>query len=178
MTVLGFVGLRGRERSMSGYDIKQMAERSVQRFFSLSFGQIYPLLAKLEDGGLVVQVPDPESARDRKSYRITDAGDAELDRWLDRDAESATGRDLDLARILLVGHRDPARTLELVTARRTHLESELAKVHAAEDYPGVPAGLRTVIVDSVIDYGVATLSAQIQWCHRTEARLAGALSEP
>ncbi|KAA0024461.1 PadR family transcriptional regulator [Antrihabitans cavernicola] len=176
MTVLGFVGLRGPDRAISGYDIKQLAERSVQRFFSLSFGQIYPLLAKLEGGGLVEQLPDPDSNRDRKTYRITAAGQAELRTWLDRDAEPIASRDLDLARMLLVGHLDPARTLDLVQARRTHLESELAKVRAVVGLPDLPPGVRTLIVDSVVDFGVATLTAQIEWCHRTEQQLKRALS--
>lgn len=177
LTVLGFVGIRGPEHPVSGYDVKQLAERSVQRFFSLSFGQIYPILAKLEDAGLIEQASGADATRDRKAFRITAAGQAELNAWLHHDAEPPAGRDIDLARMLLVGYLDPARTLELVRQRRVRLQENLAKVRAEVGAPYDAPALPTLIVDSVVDFGITTLTAQIEWCHRTEHQLTRALSD-
>ena len=55
--ILGFLA----QRPMSGYDIKRSVEESVDNFWSESFGQIYPILRRLAEQGMVEKAT-PESA--------------------------------------------------------------------------------------------------------------------
>ena len=71
---------------MSGYDLRQMIERSTANFWNESFGQIYPALKKLMESGLVtMEEQRPEGQRLRKVYRLTAEGkkklNAESQRW-------------------------------------------------------------------------------------------------
>jgi PadR family transcriptional regulator AphA len=67
----------------SGYEIKKIFEASFHHFFRASYGSIYPALADLERAGLVeVEEVEQEKRPDKKVYRITRSGRAELARVL------------------------------------------------------------------------------------------------
>src|SRR4029078_7561434 len=76
--ILGLLALGPR----SGYEIKTTVDRSTRFFWAASYGQIYPELKRLESEGLVVGEDSPNGRRARRVYRLTDAGGAELERWL------------------------------------------------------------------------------------------------
>jgi PadR family transcriptional regulator AphA len=63
----------------SGYEIKQTLEDVFGSFYNASFGSIYPALSRLAADGHVVML-DAGDARfpDRKRYRITESGRADL----------------------------------------------------------------------------------------------------
>ena len=78
-TLLGFLNYG----PMTGYDLKQRMDYSTQAFWHAHLGQIYPVLKKLAQDGLVdVSVTPQEGKPDKKYYLITNAGRAELDAWL------------------------------------------------------------------------------------------------
>ena len=62
----------------SGYEIKKFSsEGSFSHFVDISFGSIYPTLAKLEADGLVTGRSETQSGKpDKIVYSITDAGRA------------------------------------------------------------------------------------------------------
>ena len=67
----------------TGYELKKVVEASIGNFWSESFGQIYPALARLAECGLAVRVDGPKAGRrPQHAYAITDAGREELRRWL------------------------------------------------------------------------------------------------
>src|SRR5579859_5004595 len=76
--VLGMIA-RGRR---TGYEIKQLVDRSTRHFWAASYGQIYPELRRLEEQGLVQSRPEPSGARARTVYELTEAGRQALDEWL------------------------------------------------------------------------------------------------
>jgi DNA-binding PadR family transcriptional regulator len=76
--MLGMVRLGAR----SGYAIKKAADLSTKAFWPTSLAQVYPELARLEEAGLVTRREDPQGARARSSYEITDEGQAALLAWL------------------------------------------------------------------------------------------------
>ena len=73
---------------LTGYDIKKLIERQIGYFWSdLSFGQIYPILAKFEKEGLATkQVELHEDGPTRKVYTITDKGREAFRDWLRKPA--------------------------------------------------------------------------------------------
>lgn len=59
---------------MTGYELKQAFDTSLGYFSGASFGSIYPILNKLQKGGLATVKPEPREGRQRKVYSITQAG--------------------------------------------------------------------------------------------------------
>src|SRR5215207_8798126 len=76
--ILGMLGLGRR----TGYEIKSLVDVSTRFFWAASYGQIYPELKRLEEGGLIEGEDDPESGRRRRAYKLTAAGERALHDWL------------------------------------------------------------------------------------------------
>lgn len=86
-TILGLIALHP---GASGYDIHKVLKESTGYMISYSFGQIYPSLKKLHDGGLVVCEAQPIKNRlDKKRYQLTEEGRNQLREWLAQPVESA-----------------------------------------------------------------------------------------
>ncbi len=69
--ILGFL----HDRDMTGYDIRQRFARSFSFFSGISFGSIYPAIAKLEKSGLITtRVVTGEKGPSKKICRITEKG--------------------------------------------------------------------------------------------------------
>jgi DNA-binding PadR family transcriptional regulator len=71
------------EQSGSGYELARRFDRSIGYFWSATHQQIYRTLRAMEDAGwlsatLIVQRGRP----DKKVYTVSDAGRAELARWI------------------------------------------------------------------------------------------------
>lgn len=66
----------------SGYAIKKAADASTSLIWPVSLAQVYPELARLEKGGLVMRSEDPHGARARSSYELTGEGEEALLAWL------------------------------------------------------------------------------------------------
>src|SRR5438874_258259 len=71
----------------TGYDIKQLVDKSTRHFWAASYGQIYPELKRLEERGLIRGRSEPSGGRARTVYELTDAGRTALLAWLASDAE-------------------------------------------------------------------------------------------
>src|SRR5207245_11176081 len=88
--ILGLLGAR----PMSGYDIKQAFDRALASYWNAGNSQIYTTLKKLRDEELVeAEVIVQKSRPDRKVYRLTPAGEAELDRWLQEEVPGRFSKD-------------------------------------------------------------------------------------
>ena len=78
------MGLLSRE-DLSGYDLTQRMAGRVGYFWRARHSQIYPELAKLEDGGYVThRVVEQTERPDKKVYRITAEGLEDLKEWVTR----------------------------------------------------------------------------------------------
>ena len=84
MTTLGYaiLGLLSRE-DLSGYDLTRRMAGRVGYFWSARHSQIYPELAKLEEGGYVTHsVVEQKERPDKKVYEITAEGLDALKEWV------------------------------------------------------------------------------------------------
>lgn len=71
------------EQPLTGYEIKKIVDIRFSNFWSESYGQIYPELAKLESHGLVtVNRLNKDTKKERKQYSITEPGLNVLKEWL------------------------------------------------------------------------------------------------
>ena len=161
---------------MSGYDVKQFLERSVVHFWSESYGQIYPALRKLEDEGLVEGRDEPgERGREKRVYRITEAGRQELRAWLREPAEPVRPR-YEHSLKLFFGHAvGPEASLEHLERLRRRTEEELARYRAweeeleerAEREPASRAPYWLVVLRGGVLYSEMVLA----WCDESARRL-------
>lgn len=78
------------EQTGSGYELAHRFDRSIGHFWAATHQQIYRTLRTMEaDGWVHVDVVAQTGRPDKKVYGVTDAGLAELRRWI---AEPLTGR--------------------------------------------------------------------------------------
>ncbi|WP_006241157.1 PadR family transcriptional regulator [Mycolicibacterium tusciae] len=81
-TSFALLGMLSYEYELSGYDIRKWIDWSMRFYYgSPAYSQIYTELKKLEKLGLVTSRFDDTGARNRRLYKITEAGLEALTRW-------------------------------------------------------------------------------------------------
>ena len=163
--LLGMIALGRR----TGYEIKQLVDKSTRHFWAASYGQIYPELRRLELDGLVRGRFEPSGARARTEYDLTETGEAALREWLSSDGDLVYDlRDegmlklffSDLAPELRVENLREMR--ELYARQHEMLRALQAKAGAAVTGPGL-----------TLEMGLGITGWLVEWCEATERRLAG-----
>src|SRR3712207_9157781 len=95
MRVLGYaiLGLLSREE-LTGYDLAGRMRARVGHFWEARHSQIYPELARLEEGGMVRhRVIEQQDRPDKKVYEITDRGLEALKAWVTEPPAPRPARD-------------------------------------------------------------------------------------
>ena len=136
-----------RTTDRTGYDIKQLVDKSTRFFWAASYGQIYPELRRLERDGLIRGEEDPSGGRRRKIYSLTDAGERALVDWLESDAPLVYElREEALLKLFFA--IDDDELLRHLRAMREHHEAVAARLREIEpdaraaDRPGAYTVLR------------------------------------
>jgi len=122
------------EQSGSGYELARRFDRTIGYFWAATHQQIYRTLRTMELEGWVQATPVVQHGRpDKKVYSVSDAGRAELARWISaplsgRGSSVADNRTRDLAvkvRAASFGDVDAVRAqmLELRAERATLLDT-------------------------------------------------------
>jgi DNA-binding PadR family transcriptional regulator len=114
------------QRPGSGYDLLKRFEKSMANVWPATQSQLYGELNKLAAAGLI-EVSDV-GARGRKEYRVTDAGRAELVRWVTNPQDDPPHRSPELLRVFLLGEVPPEQARKYVAAFAEHSEAELARL--------------------------------------------------
>lgn len=100
---------------MSGYGLARLFERTLARTWPARHPQIYPALAELESHGLLrVASTGP---RRRKTYAVTGAGVAEVQRWLRDTRPDRTVRNETILRLFMLWLLDSPRRSSSSTTR-------------------------------------------------------------
>lgn len=82
-------------RSLTGWDLSHYLGLTVSNAWSATSSQIYAELRAMEDAGLIRSEEAPRGQRGRKRfYSITEAGEAELRRWVDEPVVYPPERDI------------------------------------------------------------------------------------
>jgi DNA-binding PadR family transcriptional regulator len=154
----------------TGYDIKQLVDKSTRHFWAASYGQIYPELRRLEEQGLIVGHNEPSGARARTVYVLTDTGQEALMGWLSSDRELTYElRDEGMLK-LFFSDAAPEFRLQNIRAMRALYERKHAQLHALHrDAAGMPAGPALTL-----EMGIELTGRLIEWCEVVEERLAAA----
>ncbi len=148
----------------TGYRIKQFIERAASYFWSVSYGQIYPELRRLEGAGLIRGRDVTESGRRRREYSLTAAGKEELQRWLADPAEPTMWmRNEGLLRLMLIDWEDTDLVRKNLDDLRRMTEARLEALRDLE--PPRERGRR------IQDLGTRVMEETLRWCDDTEAGL-------
>jgi PadR family transcriptional regulator, regulatory protein AphA len=166
-----------RHEPRSGYEIKQSVDNSTRFFWAASYGQIYPELRSLAKEGLVEGESQPTGGRKRTVYRLTDAGGAELRRWLDQPPERLELRDEGLLKLFFAGASAPSKAVDIIDAKQRLMEEKLAALRKVEPHAAAAAS-KDPFPYLVLRYGVESSEWVIGWCERARAELAAAKSTP
>jgi DNA-binding PadR family transcriptional regulator len=167
--ILGMIGL-GKQ---TGYDIKALVDKTTRYFWAASYGQIYPVLRRLEERGLVRGRPEPTGGRARTVYQLTEAGRAALHGWLASGAEPLYElRDEGMLK-LFFSDSLPEQRMANIRAMRERQERKLAQLRAIEPHAAEGAGEQCVSGPYLtLQLGISSTECFIEWCAATERRLA------
>jgi DNA-binding PadR family transcriptional regulator len=113
-----------------GYQLKGDFEAAVgPQWGGLNIGHLYQVLERLSRDGLVSSHVEAQGQRpDRVVYALTDAGRAELDRWLELPAERAGGyRDDFFLKLVAASRHGRDATSGVLSRQRAH---EYARLRA------------------------------------------------
>jgi DNA-binding PadR family transcriptional regulator len=136
MTTLGYaiLGLLSRE-DLSGYDLTQRMAGRVGYFWSARHSQIYPELAKLEDGGYVTHsVVEQRERPDKKVYEITAEGLDALQEWVTRPPVPRPTRDELTLKTYSVWLADEENAVRLFREEELRHEEQLAHYEKLKDW--------------------------------------------
>lgn len=113
-------------REMSGYDIKRHFDRAVHFVWNASDSQIYRELRGMERDELIVsRLIQQESKPNKRLYRITDTGLAELDSWLVSPVETPYSKEPFLLRLFFMSRVSDEQARKLLEARLGEVEALL-----------------------------------------------------
>jgi len=152
-----------RFRPMTGYEIKQAYRKGPANFMPISFGQIYPALAKLGKERLVRQDQQPGS-RGSIRYFITGKGEEALRSWLFSPSDPANHREL-LLRLFFAAPAELAGLSDSVQAFRKAEDARLA--HYDDTHKWLDdthaSNPRLAIWKLVMEHGVLQSESRVRW---------------
>lgn len=171
--ILGFL----EYRPMSGYDLKKYFDQSIAHFWSATQSHIYKALEILEKEGLVESRLIPQEGRpNRKEYRVTEAGQVELRRWVSTPQPVELKREAWLIQVFFAHNLTNAELVTLFEKRIEDLRAYQAQCRAAqasidENYQQIGVERLRDLWQLTLDYGVDYYDSEIAWLEKTLPRL-------
>ena len=156
-----------RAKEASGYEIKKMSsEGPFSYFIDISFGSIYPTLARLEQEGLVdCRVEHHPGKPDAKIYSITEKGCAELVQGLRHPPQKDIYKSEFLLQAINAELTGPEFLVKTLDERISRLEGDLAMLEEIATDCDHPATCW------VVNYGKHIMHADIAYLRRHRGEL-------
>ncbi|MGV3464684.1 MAG: PadR family transcriptional regulator [Heyndrickxia sp.] len=159
----------------TGYSIKQFIDRSLNHFWKISYGQIYPTLKLIVQDELAeVRTLSKPGTPDRKEYYLTSRGIETLKNWLEHPIEQLpTERNEFLLKLFFGRFQTLGSKLSLLQKYKQKLEGRYHTYKAIEQAIN---NHKDNTEDSIywlltLDYGKRTTKAAIEWCEITLDKL-------
>jgi DNA-binding PadR family transcriptional regulator len=151
-----------------GLQLRQEFEAGTGEVWPLNVGQVYTTLQRLERDGLI-ESEDTGDDGPQKGFRITAAGEVELDDWLRTppDRTSSPPRDELVIKVLIALRVPGIDVRELVQTHRRHL------VELMQQYTRLKAETTDgdVGLALVVDAELFRLDAVVRWLDAVDGRL-------
>ena len=153
-----------------GYQLRAEFARRTGETWPLNVGQIYNTLDRLERDGLAEKGETDEQGH--VYWRITDAGRADVRRWLDSPVERGAGTRDELAIKLAVAATLPG--VEVAELIRTQHAASAARLLALRSPVGDAAegGPEDLARSLIADAMVFSAEAELRWLDHAAARIA------
>jgi DNA-binding PadR family transcriptional regulator len=156
--------------SMSGYDLKQKFSKVSPFHWSESNAQIYPILKKLEDEGLVSSKLDVASgARNRRIYVITSEGLSKLEAWLAQPIEPAQYREEILLKLTMAEHAGCELILHHIHEYYGQIQQQIKSLSSIAEYIETEHAGREdqKYLKATYRFTKLNLEAKLRWCEET-----------
>jgi DNA-binding PadR family transcriptional regulator len=147
----------------SGYDLLKRFEKSMANVWPATQSQLYGELNKLADTGLI-EVSDI-GPRGRKEYRVTDAGRAELARWVTNPQDDPPVRRPDVLRVFLLSDVPVEEARKYVTEFAEHAESDLKRYEQLRDSVDWNDDDADFYARAALEYGLQNAAMEARWAH-------------
>lgn len=165
--ILGFLDYA----PMSGYDLKKYFDQSVSHFWSTTQSHIYKALESLETEGMVAsQVIQQEGKPNRKQYQLTEAGQAELHRWVSTPLPVEAQREAWLIQVFFAHHLKNEEIASLFENRIERLRANLIECQSVQENIAKHATAPDRLQDLwqlTLSYGIHYYENEIDWLERT-----------
>jgi DNA-binding PadR family transcriptional regulator len=158
------------EAPSHGYQLKTAFERRTGGNWALNIGQVYTTIQRLERDGLVEAIEtDGAADDDRREYRITPTGRAQLDAWFEHPVvvEAPARDELTIKVLLAVAAGDVDVTGLLQRQRRASVEQ--LQAYTRRKAKADPA--RDVAFLMLVDALIFRTEAEIRWLDACDARI-------
>lgn len=179
------LGILGFE-PMTGYELKQFFDSSVQHFWNAELSQIYPTLKALEESGFVdMRVEVQQNRPNRKIYAITDEGRLEFERWFRAPQPPADLRDPFLIKVFF-GTELPVEDTLILLRRQTEEQQKMLLFSETVLREKITMGVKHwhsarhgMYWSMTLDLACAYRRAYIAWCEQSMRKLeAGLVDAP
>ena len=165
-------------REMSGYDLKQLINKSITHFYwSPAKSQIYGELRRLESHGLVTMREVPQTLRpDKRLYHITSQGTEAMQKWLENSGVEPDSYKSALLLKVFFGHMlSPTMIGGLLEERRQQVERDLAACQKkAEELRAQAAGSKAeddlFFPLLTLQRSIALFQTDLGWIDETQAQ--------
>jgi PadR family transcriptional regulator AphA len=148
------------ERPRTGYELLKHFQLSLAYVWPARHGQIYPELARLREEGLIELVN--EGPRRSKTYAATEAGVAEVRRWLRETEPDRSIRNEAMLRVFFLWLLEPEETEDYLREELAAHQARLAEYEAlaAEPQPDTP---KTRMFRIALEAGLRSRRTAVDW---------------
>ncbi|MDD9270736.1 helix-turn-helix transcriptional regulator [Paenibacillus sp. GCM10023248] len=116
-------------RSLTGYEIKQLFETLFSYFYSSSYGTIYPMLHRMEKEGLLTKESVAQDGKPNKNvYTITERGKEQFNGYLDSPIESDSVKSDFLMRLFFGEFVSKDTVIAWLEKAYLHVEEQLQQL--------------------------------------------------
>jgi DNA-binding PadR family transcriptional regulator len=161
------------QQPMSGYDIVQAFQQSLNEFWTAKHSQIYPELKRLTEEMLIAyQVEITGEVLEKKVYSITAAGKAEFLQWLMREEPmQQTSKDIFRLRMYFCNEMAPDIRLTLLQSQLQQHQLRLQHLQQnQQQFPVMPAADAPEFGDYLVLGGAVMREKMtiqwLEWCIR------------
>ncbi|GAB3617031.1 helix-turn-helix transcriptional regulator [Okibacterium endophyticum] len=165
----GFLAILDQD-ACYGYQLRAEFDRRTGSTWPLNVGQTYSTLDRLERDGLVVK--GEMDAEGHQYYEITDAGRAEVRRWLDTPVERGqVSRDELAAKLAIVATLPGVDVSAVVQTQRRASFAALQTLTRSKNASTDADGPEELAWQLVIDSLIFQAEAEVRWLDHVEAKL-------
>jgi PadR family transcriptional regulator, regulatory protein AphA len=148
------------EGPRTGYALVRHLAQSIAYAWPASHSQVYPELARLREAGLIRE--GGSAPRGGRVYEITDAGLAEVRRWLRETQPSRTVRNEAALRLFFLWLLEPEEAQAYLRGEAERARAVLAELEAiaAQEDPDTP---KTRAYRVALELGLRSVRARAEW---------------